>query len=242
MMNLREVHVLKNENNLYVTHLNKTYYGSNQGWFDQPTRVAGGCGSICALNFLQYLEGNNKIKPILPIDEKSRLDWIYNKIKPFELTNLPGFHKSKLPESLGIYSVRSYRKKFSNILKQEHIPFTNKTITYGLISVFQSYEKKKKQTLDFIIDALGRDCPVCFLNTFLDASLYLVIDKDQIKLHSFKTHWVLVTGLFEDSLTREYYLQCSTWGDKAYFKLDEFLKNRTLLSTLFPVGMTIFDV
>lgn len=241
---------IEHKEKLHIAYKDRTYFGANQSWFSDKTQVFGGCGPICGFNLLTYYGFLDIVGPTNGAIG-FRLKQMYEFIKPTELTKIiPKFllDKKFFPPTLGIRSLYLFKKRF--------VQFANQYLASRQLKIHEFKFKKNRKnqissSLEFITSALNANQPLCFLNTFHKSKFFLyhdlptenseyIRDVDELNTQpsvSFMTHWVLVTGLYKSENTKEYYLECSTWGKVAYFKLSDFYENLSWKTLIFPSGM-----
>lgn len=242
---------IKHKNKLNIEYKGKTYFGGNQSWFDNEAEVFGGCGPVCAFNLINYYELDLLIYH--KQTKESQLKSMYNYIRPTEIHKfIPGFliTNKSLPPTLGVRSLNRFKNKFIRFIDQE---FKQTTIHNNELNIkeYRFNSSADPKSIEYIKSSLNANHPICFLNTFNDSKLYVskqlptgrhsVVETVEELLtlpkHNFITHWVLVTGLYQGEDNHEYYLECSTWGQVAYFKLSDFNQKLNWKTRLFPSGM-----
>jgi len=193
---------------------------------------------------------------------------LYDYIQPLQLNRiLPQgiIHKKigekyEIPSSMGIFNQHLLTKRINSMCSVHNDikkPIVQKKLIYS--------KDKIMDYVNFISSNLSTDLPVLCLNTFAKAQFYVSgsffesdqneCDKlekmSQMKKTSFVTHWVLITGIYfvgkkpvissGSEGKREWLIQCSTWGDIAYFYLEDLVNLSPLLQVLFPPCLTTYQ-
>jgi len=248
MDKLMMINSIKHKEKLIVTYNNKAYFGCNQSWFPEETQVLGGCGPVCATNLLNYyglLEDLNGETLV------SQLNNIYRFIKPTEIQRLiPPFLKKNrfIPPTLGVRNLNRFRLKFMKLADTLYPKHDLRIKEFRMTTID---DNNLSLCLEFVKSGLEANNPLCFLNTFHDSKFFLsrelptgkhclvesVEELEILKSQSFLTHWVLVTGLYQSLKSKEYFLECSTWGQVAYFKLSDFYTKPNWKNYMFTSGM-----
>lgn len=231
---------LKDKTNLEVMMNHQTYFGGNQHWFNKDIQVKGGCGPVCGFNALNYLY-QSELRSNYTLEA---MEEAYGIIHPFELENQASsslLKAFKLPPSLGIFSLTSFRLGFRKYCKFKMVETnTVKMKAHGNLS----------KNVEFLKEELSKDHPVCMFNTFRSCDLYvgnteiekmdestdLEEDIRGLRSQKYVTHWVLATALYQVENTKRYYVQCSTWGKVAYIPFNDYVGNRDLKDIFFASG------
>lgn len=218
---------LDNPHKLDVSYKDQIYFGASQDWFHRGNMVEGGCGPIMGMNISLYL-GLLERK-----DLESDLRDAYDEIPPFELPFGDRIRKSKLkvPSTIGVFSLKRMDKFIKQYLGTKGLKVNSKSKVQTETKVLAG--TCFGELLLWIKDSLDQNHPLGLLNTFRQS--YIYVDNLRSK-KIFRTHWVMVTGLFQD-VKGHYYLECSTWGKKGLINLTDLYHKKSLLDPLFQSGM-----
>ncbi|ACL76538.1 DUF4157 domain-containing protein [Ruminiclostridium cellulolyticum] len=246
---------------------NTTYYGGDQDWYDRYTQKFGGCGPTAAANILAYMAMTNpELKKLYKyntntINKKDFSDFmkeVYKYVTPdevpgirlvsdfigdnediFDKYSISKHAKDKyldIPPSVGISNVTDFAKGVEKFAKRKGV---------NLKAHWSDKRLTLKSAVSYIREALEKDCPVALLNVFQPVDMKW---RDPKTLKFFNTiyeqHWVVVTGIIEDTRTGEVELEVSTWGGMATISLnslyDKDIKEQ-FLSLIFPLGIIYFE-
>jgi hypothetical protein len=251
MKKLIELCSLDHREHLSISYDDSLHFGANQHWFEKDIQINGGCGPICAYNAINYIEKTQDIKPILHKQVNENLDYVYGLIHPMEILKVipTKLRKNKsIPLTLGVPNLRRFSNKFIR-------GFKNDPIKFGITKyVLNRKGRDIHKVIDFIKNELENEHPVCFLNTFTKSTLFIdpIVDlKTSLNInavqyeeelmsfrkYTFMTHWVLITGVYQTEDTDSYYVECSSWGQICYFRLNDFIEKQKCLSRIYPSGM-----
>ncbi len=224
---MRVIAQLDNPHKLDVSYKNQLYFGASQNWFHRGNMIEGGCGPIMGLNMGLYL-GLLERK-----DLESDLRDAYSGIPPFELPFGDRIRKSKLklPSTFGVFSLKRMDKFIQEYLGTKGFKVNNKLKVHTETKVLAGM--CFGDLLSWIKDSLDQNHPLGLLNTFRQSYIYM---ENQTIKKNFRTHWVMVTGLLQDT-RGHYYLVCSTWGKKGLINLTDLYHKKSLLDPLFQSGM-----
>lgn len=217
------------ENGEFIEVLDGRYvhYGGNQLWF-KPNRVGmlGGCGSVAAANLLAYLARNNdEYKRLYQYDLKNmskeefirHMCEVYDYVTPIKVYRPIRRLKilgDRIPITLGLPTLSMLASGIKKFAKSRKTDLT-------LHTMFGSLNTEK--AIQFIVEGLRSGSPVLLL-ICLNRNLKKVSYTDYRrakKTGNFQRHWVTITAIHENALTKEATIDVSTWGAKATIRLHD---------------------
>lgn len=228
---------LADSQKLHVTYDKRIHYGANQHWFMDSLKVMGGCGPVVGFN-LGLLNDRDGLLEHTFSDQDilDHLNQWYGFMKPFEIRLPEGLHKKlKIPKTLGIYSLNRMASLLTGYYVEKNTSPAIEKVTLD--------SKTYKDLVMWIRAGLDGNKPILLLNTFRKSMLHvdnmwqngMNQDPEILKSQEFRVHWVLITGIFIDEKNR-HWLECSTWGKKAYVDLGELYHQKPMLDRVFKSG------
>ena len=169
--------------------------GFNQAWFPHRMGRMGGCGATAAAMQLCYL---TPLHPALALSCGSKREAV---------ASMEALYRHITPGWMGVDTTAKFCRGAESFLRERGV-----TDLQPIDFVVPKEQPRDRDAaLSFIEEALGRDCPVAFLN-----------------LHSGRTgldshHWSLIVGLSRDITTGHAYASCFDSGESFVFDLDLWL-------------------
>jgi hypothetical protein len=172
------MNTLRNIELLAIEHGGRTFFGGDQGWFDDRKvyRKEAACGATTCANVLCYLaRTRERLAGLVPFDTGTKagfLDYM-KEVYPFVRPGLIGIMPADFTRGAGEYS------------EKHGFSFEYKLLTVPAAS---AKRPSAERMYDFINEALAGDLPVAFLN----------LSSGRVKnLDSY--HWVTLTGMDEST-------------------------------------------
>jgi len=201
---MEERFLLKNKyisvNNSYGG--SQTYFREDKGLLNH-NRVKGGCGVIAILDVVLYLSGNTAISNTSS----------YKKLFKQTSRNILW-----IPVSFGINFVQETLGLF-NCLRKNNISKRCRWC-FSLSKMYERIENMIKNDTPVILCipkpiSIGNKKGRKYVLPFYDNNLNVISGASG--------HYVVVTGIYEDTTTSQIYLSISSWGRKYYIGLDDFI-------------------
>ncbi|MBD5087790.1 MAG: VWA domain-containing protein [Clostridiales bacterium] len=230
--NSNDVHVIAlSDADNFVTivddeEVGKLHYGGHQGWFGSNVARNGACGTVAAANIMAYMSTkNSKFSDLYGYDSFTKSNYLSYMNEVYEYLS-PGYIPcTEIPTGIwSIYSVGNAVEKFGDKHGVDIHP------------IYDSSWFTKENTMNYIASGLNSDAPVAMLigmNSHLRNIEVKHLYNDSYMQSTFEYHWVTITKMRIDDISKKTTVKVSTWGGYSYLDFDDFLKSKITKALLY---------
>lgn len=255
----------------YVADGDCTAVGGNQAWFNNQVYVDGGCGVVASSNILAYYAlldpaladafGVNKASLSTKEGYLAFMEHVGQTVVPYDTTKLQKIF-SGLSNSFGVWPVSRMADKTVDFAKQNGVTLTYQSLTTADVSMEDiltsagifgaplsaAWHLSKKRSIGydegiaFIQAGLQKDCPVALLTAFEEVEMKgIETFNGAVKDKSMTQHWVTITAAEYNTVTMDYDLTISSWGEQFTISYNQLYNSWKSVKAL-DSGLVYFEV